>query len=422
MIIHKKKILLIIPWLPYPITSGGHLAIYNGIKAIFNDYSVYITYEAWNNKEFEDAKTAFQRECPNVIHIPLLHKLPQIKTSKSQVFFKRVKASLMALIDKAVSPRELDPLDCLINKWQSSINPINPLWQSHLSWVFSHYSFDIVQVEMPWFLPIVFNLPNTVRKVYVHHELGIIRRELELKQFSNQEYLKTVKAFIDLNEVSQLNRYDCVITLSNTDAGKLRSAGVTTPVYPSFISIDILESGYEVCDGKTLVFLGPDYHTPNLMGLSWFLDNCWGKLLQKDKSYKLKIIGKWNNDNITAFKRKYSNLTFTGFVKNLEDEIKGTIMIVPILIGSGIRIKILEACSKGIPFVSTSIGAEGIPLEDGHHCIIADDIDAFVQGVTMLQNEELQKKFVYNSKKMIRDYFSLEALRKNRINIYESLS
>lgn len=96
-------------------------------------------------------------------------------------------------------------------------------------------------------------------------------------------------------------------------------------------------------------------------------------------------------------------------------------MIVPILIGSGIRIKILEACSQGVPFVSTSVGAEGIPLVNGSHCFITDDVESFVNDIILLQEVELQKKFVSNSRKMIEDHYSLEALRKNRINIYESL-
>ena len=418
----KKRILYIIPWLPYPITTGGHLAIYSGIKAIVDDYDISLVYETWNNREYEDAKKAFQREFPNVVHLPLVHAITKNKNNnKLRASFIKLKEFIWALVNKRKILEDQNPVNSLIKKWQSSINPINEWWQSHLSYVFSKYSFDIVQVEMPWFLPVVFNLPDNVKKVYVHHELGFIRRELELKRCESKDYVTTYKRFIDFNEVGQLNRYDCVVTLSEIDAYKLKIAGVNKPVSPSFVSLDCSNTGYDSCDGRTLVFIGPDYHTPNLLGLSWFLENCWEKLLKKDESYKLKIIGKWSKERISQFRDKYRNLSFTGFVENLEKELKGCIMIVPILIGSGIRIKILEACSQGVPFVSTSVGAEGIPLVNGSHCFITDDVESFVNDIILLQEVELQKKFVSNSRKMIEDHYSLEALRKNRINIYESL-
>ena len=116
---------------------------------------------------------------------------------------------------------------------------------------------------------------------------------------------------------------------------------------------------------------------------------------------------------------KYKNIEFLGFVDSLADNIKGTVMIVPITIGSGIRMKILEASSIGVPFVSTTVGSEGIPVVDGENCYIADTPKLFVDKLISLQDERIQSKFVENAHSMILKFYSREALRRNRLEIYK---
>ena len=156
-----------------------------------------------------------------------------------------------------------------------------------------------------------------------------------------------------------------------------------------------------------------------MIGLTWFLDNCWGKL--KDKDYRLDIIGKWSLNKKEEIANKYSNVTFLGFVDNLQDAIKGGIMIVPITIGSGIRIKILEACSNGVPFVSTTVGAEGLPVKNGEHCFLADKPGDFVNSIIKLQDSHIYDKLQTKSRELVMKNFSFDALRENRIAIYMNL-
>ena len=96
-------------------------------------------------------------------------------------------------------------------------------------------------------------------------------------------------------------------------------------------------------------------------------------------------------------------------------------MIVPITIGSGIRMKILEAASMGIPFVSTTVGAEGIPLRDGHDCFLTDSPNTFVEDIVKLQDKELKLLFIQNANCMVCENYSLEALRRNRLEIYNTV-
>ena len=140
--------------------------------------------------------------------------------------------------------------------------------------------------------------------------------------------------------------------------------------------------------------------------------------MSKDDNYRLSIIGEWSKEHIEEYSQKYTNIEFLGFVDCLANSLKGTVMIVPITIGSGIRMKILEASSIGVPFVSTTVGSEGIPVVDGENCYLADTPEMFADKIRCLQDERIQSKFVNNAYTMIMKYYSKEALRKNRLEIY----
>ena len=155
--------------------------------------------------------------------------------------------------------------------------------------------------------------------------------------------------------------------------------------------------------------------------MKWFLDNVWEELIQKDTSYELQIIGRWSHDRISELLNGHDHVRYLGFVEELASVLKDTIMIVPITVGSGIRMKILEAASMGIPFVTTSVGVEGIPVENGVHCLVADTPEGFCDAVLRLQDGELKTRLASNANRMVAERFTLDALRNNRLNIYSMM-
>ena len=269
-------------------------------------------------------------------------------------------------------------------------------------------------------LPLVLYIPNNVKKIFIHHELGFIKNDLFIKQMNGNKYQWAQKHLGDIMEIGLLNRYDSIVTLSQTDKNKLTKAGVQVPIYSSFAVINSINTfSIESTKYTELTFLGPENHTPNSIGLLWFLENCWHELLNINNEYKLKIIGIWKDESIRNLNKKYKNLRFVGFVQNLEEALKNTIMIVPITIGSGIRIKILEAATYGVPIVSTHVGAEGLPLSDGINCFLSDTPNEFIQSIIKLKDKDLRFSFIYKANEVIKNNYSLKELTKNRIEIYE---
>lgn len=416
----KQNLLFVLPFLPYPMESGGHQALYNGIAAVKDDFNVFVMYEAWDTEYYRASVKDFLQHIPNAHVIPLLHGV-HVETFKEKVV-RKGKSLLKKVLSMEKDPAPVDPIKDTCGWWKTTVTPENKEWLELIHQTCLQYHIDIVQIEMPWRVSDVLVVPDGIKKVYVHHELGFVRRELEIKKMGDSVYAKACQSFADRNEIASLNLYDAVITLSPIDTQKLVSVGVKSPVYSSFAIIDSSkEIKEDKGDGKRLTFIGPEIHNPNFVGVTWFLENCWTDLKEKCPNMKLDIIGNWSEPRKEEYSAKYKDVHFLGFVDDLYEAIKDSTMIVPITIGSGIRMKILEASSKGIPFVSTSVGAEGIPVRNGQDCFIVDTPEAFVGSILNLQKTDLRHQFAINANKMVREHYSLDALRKNRLAIYERL-
>jgi glycosyltransferase involved in cell wall biosynthesis len=101
---------------------------------------------------------------------------------------------------------------------------------------------------------------------------------------------------------------------------------------------------------------------------------------------------------------------------------KGSVMIVPLRIGSGMRMKILEGAAWHVPMVSTTVGAEGLPMNHMENCILADTAQDFVDGIlTLSADVSLQNQFVKNAKSIIKLGYSVEECGQVRNEIYKRL-
>lgn len=405
-----KKMLIILPQLPYPLTDGGNQAFYNEICALKDDFDITILYLDYNNNGNVDKLEA---KLGNVSFLAFQYtKKKDLHTYYSR--FARKISRLLKLDSKYPD-----------FYFESIFNSFQPEDVEYVEFVKEYVlknQIDIVQFEMIPCLSKVLLLPREVKKIFVHHEIRFVVNEQRLRTKGFSVYRNTYVELAKIMEIGLLNKCDAVITLSDIDRDKLVEAGVNVPVYSSFAVVNTeVECKNNFDGGTTLSFVGPSSHSPNYVGLTWFLENCWEKLLRQDAAYRLKIIGNWSRDYRDEIIRKYKNVEFAGFVQNLAEALNGTIMIVPITVGSGIRMKILEAASLGIPFVSTSIGAEGLPFENGRDCLKGDTPEEFVDSILKMRDRSQRVECAKNAIVLVKEKFSMEALRRNRLEIYEKI-
>ncbi|MDQ0162565.1 glycosyltransferase family 4 protein [Aeribacillus alveayuensis] len=145
------------------------------------------------------------------------------------------------------------------------------------------------------------------------------------------------------------------------------------------------------------VFLGSLKIPHNLFAIKNFIESQMDKVIEKVPNVKLRIIGKGANEDLLQLVEVYNNyISIEGYVENLEEVFRESCaMLVPLQFGSGVKLKSLDALSYGLPVISTSIGMEGIPVENGINCFIEDDLAKFPDLMKILwdkkANEEISK-------------------------------
>ncbi|MDT8823875.1 glycosyltransferase family 4 protein [Vibrio vulnificus] len=141
---------------------------------------------------------------------------------------------------------------------------------------------------------------------------------------------------------------------------------------------------------KNLVFLGNLDWGPNLDGISWFLEDMWSTILDKHPDLVLNIVGK-ASDESAKYLKCFKNVKVHGFVNDLNTVLsQARVFIAPLRYGSGMKVKNITALYRGIPLVTTSVGAEGIKLENGVNSFIADDKCSFINRIfELIESDDL---------------------------------
>ena len=200
---------------------------------------------------------------------------------------------------------------------------------------------------------------------------------------SRWEYLRAIRY-----ELKLLPRLDRIQVCSRDNAEYLRSflPQLNGRVDDAFRA-GIDASGYEFRpsgrEPYTLLFLGSFRHMPNVEALQWFLQEVFPRIRKEEPRARLVIVG--SDPPPRHSLRESEAIEMIGFVEDVREPLmRYSVFVCPILAGSGVRVKLLEAFAAGIPVVSTRMGAEGLADKDGDICALADDPAAFAAHVVHL--------------------------------------
>ena len=155
--------------------------------------------------------------------------------------------------------------------------------------------------------------------------------------------------------------------------------------------------------GQLIGFFGNITWGANVDAANWFVDQILPRVWEKMPSAQFRIIGP-GSDKIAA-RKPDARITWLG-PSNIPEAMKdATIGIVPVISGTGVRLKLLEMLSLGVPVVSTSLGALGTGCVHGEHALIAEDADSFANAVVaLLQDASLRKKLTQAGQKLIQKH------------------
>lgn len=395
------KILQLCSRVPYPPVDGGRIAMHSLSQSLI--------------KQGADVKILAMNTSRHPMKIASLPEDYKMKTKIEAVD-----------IDTGVKP-----FAALLNLFSSeSYNLIRfdrPQVHEKVRTVLKDNKFEVVQFESIFCAPYLKTVKeNSDAKCILRaHNVEHLIWQGMAESSGNvlkKKYLKLLAKRLKNYECKIINGFDAILPMTSTDAKifttyapdvrqYITPVGLSPEVYPYHEN-----RKEEIC----LFHLGTMDWLPNREAIGWFLENCWLDLKNKFPQLKLYLAGRGFPQEL---KIDDENIIYDDEIKNAVEYMQGkAIMIVPLLSGSGMRVKILEAFALGKAVVSTTIGAEGIECTNGENILIADSPDDFVSSVSkVIAEEALRKKIGRNSHRLFLENYSLEKISVEVISFYKSL-
>lgn len=245
--------------------------------------------------------------------------------------------------------------------------------------------FDIVHVESIFLTPYVplIRRHSKAKVILRAHNVEhlIWRRVAESTRHGLKRwYLKHLSLTLRAYEVEHLNDYDGVVSITRNDAERFRADGCRRPLTAIPFGIEPEEVGHVDMERGSLFHIGAMDWIPNQEGIDWLLEKVWPVVHREVPQARLYLAGRKMPQRL--LEAKIDGVTVVGEVPDAMYFIGSKqINIVPLLSGSGIRVKIIEAMSVGKTVVTTTVGAQGIDYTDGVDLLIADTPDDFARQV-----------------------------------------
>jgi len=393
------NILFLSTKLPYPPLSGAKIRDFNLIKQISKKHKIILVSFIQDEKEKENLK--FLKPYCQII----------------KVIKERGKINLF--ISFVISLFSRKPFT--IAKYYS------PKMKQLIKKIFDDNKIDLIHCGHLHMAQYVENLKGMPKVLDEHNiEYFLIKRYID----KQKNIFK--KAFVFLMQYLKLARYEPAIAqkfehclvVSEVDKRNLKmiSSNASASVVPNGVDIDFYKKNEETkIEQNSLVFTGAMNWFPNEDAILYFYDEIWSHIKKEIDNLCLYIVGCNPSNKITNLSKQEKNIIVTGYVDDVRPYIaKSSVYIVPLRIGGGSRLKILEALSMGKAVVSTSIGCEGLNVTDNENILIADFPKEFARKtLILLRNKELCQKLGNNGRRLVESFYSWKNIYKKLDKIYD---
>ncbi len=400
------KILQLTNKIPYPPSDGGVIAVLSLSLGLANLGHEVTVLSMTTEKHNFDAR-----------------QIPEEFSSK--IKFESVKVSA-----------NITPIG-LITNYLFSKTPytasrfISQNYANKLSDLLKSTNYDIVQLEGLYLAPYIHlikklcSAPIVMRAHNVENEIWERVRENTSNPIKKM-YLKNLNRKLKKFESQFLTDYDLLLPITDRDGEQFKKLGYKNTLYtlPTGIESSRYHHDKSLTEYPSVFHLGSMDWEPNLEGLKWFLEHVWAKVIDKSPDLKFFIAGRNASEATKKYFQNYPNVVFDGEVENANAYINSkAIMIVPLLSGSGMRIKVIEGMALSKAIVSTSIGMEGINVENGKNAIITDSPQSFADAILeLIENKERYDAMCKNARLFIENNFDNTNIVKKLCDVYRNTS
>lgn len=396
------RILQLCNRIPYPPKDGGAIGFYNFIKS-YHALGQDLTVLSFNTlKHYWD---------PN--------KLPES--------FTRMADFRTVTVDTDVKP--WGALKNLFTNESYNIQRFeSPEVRQTLKDLLREKEFDIIHLDSIYVAMYLDTIRENsqARVVFRAHNIEYLiwQRLAEVaKPGPKKLYLQLLARRLKNYETAQFHKFDAILPISEYDKQIIREYSGNVPMYltQAGVNWESFNPDFNQTEFPTLFHLGSLDWLPNLEAVDWFLEHVWPSIYAQCPQTKFYVAGRNMPDRLKNYKG--GNVVMEGEVDDAMAFMNSkAIMVVPLLSGSGMRLKILEGMAMGKCIVSTSIGAEGINCEHGRDIIIADDPDAFIESLNgLLQDSERVFQIGENARALIKNHYVNEKIVEGVLGFYDQL-
>jgi polysaccharide biosynthesis protein PslH len=378
------RILFLSRWYPYPIDNGAKIRIFYLLKYLAEQHDVDLL--AFSDEPV-DAKRreALLSYCREVRVFPYKKFQPTNLKALTGYFSKVPRAYL-----DTYSPQ----VDVAVR---------------HLA---QKHRYDVViasQIDMALYGLLV---PDAV-KIFEEIEITTIydryhKQTGKLARFRAGLTWRKLSRFIDY----LLGQYQAGTVVSENEAELVRS--VLTNDHP----IAVIPNGFEVDqhigqgvikEPYSMIYSGALSYSANFDAVAYFLAEIFPRIRREYPQAKLYVTGKLDGVPVETLPQQ-EGVEFTGYVEDIQAKVAGSkVCVVPLRVGGGTRLKVLEALALGTPIVSTSKGIEGLEVSDGEELLVSDDPQGFAHAVGRLfDDDELYEKLAHYGRTLVEAHYNWE--------------
>ena len=248
--------------------------------------------------------------------------------------------------------------------------------------------YDLILVEF-WhqaekLVPLIASLKRTqpnLKLITDTVDIHFLRElaEFELNSSDDQSILEGIQTRMR-RELATYSHSDVVIVVTQEDQKALvdKQCTVPTELVPIIVSTSARSANP---DPNTILFIGGFKHKPNIDAVLWFVHEIFPRIRSKIPDAIFRVVGSYPTEQILEL-NAIPGVEIVGFVKETIDEInRACVSVAPLRFGAGMKGKVIEALSYGLPVVTTSFGAQGLNATDGKHLRIADEASLFAEYV-----------------------------------------
>ena len=289
--------------------------------------------------------------------------------------------------------------------------------------------YDIIQCEGLAFALYAGVIRSLSHAPLVHRALNIEHQIKEMMADNEQLppkrwYLRNLSRRIRHLEKNCRNIFDAIITITDDDKRWFEAQDGKATVMSAEAGAPLTTgSGRQPKRDNRVGFIGALDWQPNIRGLQWFINEVWPSVVTQIPEASFTIAGR-NASRHTIKSLKGTNVIFEGEINVAVDFTSSmTVMVAPLFAGSGMRIKIIEAMSTGVPVVASPVAAKGIAVTDKKDILLADNKEAFATAVCcMLKDSREHDRIAANAQSLLKEKYDNSSITAHLLSFYQTLT